>query len=67
MKLGHGVSMTVGAMKRLTYGTGNGTVDDPQVLYNTNVEFVSRQLIQQCETLVKTEARRLGMTCVIIR
>lgn len=59
--------MTVSGMRKLTQGTGKGTFDDPKVLYNTEIEHVSRELIQQCETIVKAEARRLGMTCVIIR
>lgn len=67
MKVGRGVSMTAVEMGKLTEGTGKGTFDDPKVLYNTDIEDVSRKLIQQCETIVKAEAKRLGMTCVIIR
>ncbi|KAG6358393.1 hypothetical protein INS49_014277 [Diaporthe citri] len=67
MKVGRGVPMTVLETRKLTEGTGEGSFDDPKVLYNTDIEHVSRELIQQCETIVKAEARRLGMTCVIIR
>lgn len=59
--------MTAAEMRKLTRGTGKGTFDDPKVLYNTEIGHVSRELIQQCETIVKAEAKRLGMTCVIIR
>lgn len=67
MKVGRGVPMTSAEIRNLTRGTGTGTFDDPKVLYNTEIEHVSRELIQQCEVIVKAEARRLGMTCVIIR
>lgn len=59
--------MTVVGRSRLTEGTGEGTFDDPKVLYNTEIGHVSRELIKQCEVIAKAEARRLGMTCVIIR
>lgn len=59
--------MAVAERKQLKEGTGKGTFDDPKVLYNTKIAHVSRELIEQCELIVKAEARRLGMTCVIIR
>lgn len=55
------------AIRKLSRGSGKGTFDDPKVLYNTDISTVSSELIQQCEVIVKAEARRLGMTCVIIR
>lgn len=67
MKVGRGVSMTEAEIRRLTRGTGEGTFGDPKVLYNTEIGHVSKELIQQCEIIVKAEARRLGMTCVVIR
>lgn len=67
MKVGQGVPMTAEERRKLTKGTGEGTFDDPKVLYNTEIGHVSKELIQQCEIIVKAEARRLGMTCVIIR
>ncbi|KAI7781514.1 hypothetical protein LA080_014690 [Diaporthe eres] len=67
MKVGRGVSMTEAEIRRLTRGTGEGTFEDPKVLYNTEIGHVSKELIQQREIIVKAEARRLGMTCVIIR
>ncbi|KAK7729303.1 hypothetical protein SLS63_006176 [Diaporthe eres] len=67
MKVGRGVSMTDAEMRKISRGTGEGTFHDPKVLYNTEIGHVSKELIQQCEIIVKAEARRLGMTCVIIR
>lgn len=67
MKIGHGVPITLVERRTLKPGTGNGTFDDPKVFYNTKIGNVSRDLIKQCETIVKAEAKRLGMTCVIIR
>lgn len=67
MRLGKGVAMTRIEADRLSEGTGDGTLRNPKILYNTYVKSVSSVLIREVERVVKDEARRLGMTCAIIR
>lgn len=67
MRLGKGQAMSQIEVDRLYESTGNGTLSNPKIYYNTNIDFVSSALIRECERVVKDEARRLGMTCAIIR
>lgn len=67
MKLGKGVAISEDEYQRLFKSTGNGTLADPKIMYNTDIRSVSRALIREIERVVKDEARRLGMTCAVIR
>ncbi|KAG8158198.1 hypothetical protein KVR01_011959 [Diaporthe batatas] len=67
MRIGKGVAMSPGELDRLYKGSGKGTLSDPKIYYNTNTNSVSRVLLEQCEKVAKDEARRLGMTCAVIR
>ncbi|POS74219.1 hypothetical protein DHEL01_v207390 [Diaporthe helianthi] len=67
MRIGKGVALSPEEFDRLDEGSGNGTLSDPKILYNTHTNTVSRVLLEQCENVAKAEARRLGMTCAIIR
>lgn len=67
MRIGKGVAMTDDEYRRLYQSTGKGTLSDPKILYNTYFKSVSSVLIREVERVVKDEARRLGMTCAIIR
>lgn len=67
MRVGKGVAMSPKERERLDEGSGKGTLSDPKIFFNTKTDTVSRVLLQQCEKVAKDEARRLGMTCAVIR
>ena len=67
MRIGKGVSMSQYEFDKLQEGSGEGTLSDPKIFFNTDTNAVSRILLEECEKIVKNEAIRLGMTCAIIR
>lgn len=67
MRIGKGIAMSEDEFNRLHHGSGKGTLSDPKILYNTNTDDVSTVLLEDCEKIAKAEAKRLGMTCAIIR
>lgn len=55
------------ARASLTAFRGMGSMAEPHVCWNGPIEAYDKNMVGDCETLVRTEARRLNCTLVVIR
>lgn len=69
MKLGPGRMLPGGeqAIRNLQGHVGEGTVDDPTICWSVRTSGRSEKMLRDCESLIRAETKRLGLTFAVIR